>query len=350
MASLESGLSHLEVDDWDFWQWRTRWRDTCRILMGNSCSVKDEICFCNVPLVNNPYLQPRVTVFRQVESQQSSCLFFMFLTHLGSAHMHKLSRCTDGLSPSISHSRSSRDCTRVRQVACWAFREATTDLDVSPTILVKCTSTRSDFSFSRGHALPLVWMWLLVVAKLLGETTRRVRAGPDSWPGCPLHPEGQLNGWHDHKLLCLCSCVKSCASLLSRRGYITSDSFSLPRVDVFSWTLIWVWRYLCQMWMLHWCLFCLLVHLKVRAMQKVPRVRLDLTINNVLFDVLTRWRHTAKQWTIWKSCFIPNVHKQTHKGTFERVQALLVFLIWWRLVFCGLTLLNLRHQLWSEGK
>lgn len=73
--------------------------------MGNSCSIKDEICFCKVPLVNNPYLQLIVTVFIQVKSQQSSCLFFMFLTHLGSPHMHKILRCTGGLFPSISHSR-----------------------------------------------------------------------------------------------------------------------------------------------------------------------------------------------------------------------------------------------------
>lgn len=119
LASLESGLSHLEVDDWDFWQWRTRWRDTCRILMGNSCSIKDEICFCKVPPVNNPYLQRIVTVFRQVTSQQSFCLFFMFLTHLGSPHMHKLSHCTDGLSPSISHSRVVLVCDNSPTEASW---------------------------------------------------------------------------------------------------------------------------------------------------------------------------------------------------------------------------------------
>lgn len=68
------------------------------------------------------------------------------------------------------------------------------------------------------------------------------------------------------------------------------------------------------MWMLHWCLFCLLVHLTVGAMQSVARVRLDLTINSALFDVWTRWDHTAKRLAIWKSCFIPNLHKQTRKG------------------------------------
>lgn len=43
LASLESGLSHLEVDDWDFWQWSIRWEETCRILMGTSLRIQGEI-------------------------------------------------------------------------------------------------------------------------------------------------------------------------------------------------------------------------------------------------------------------------------------------------------------------
>lgn len=61
LASLESGLSHLEVDDWDFWQWKTQRGDTCRTLVG-----QDEICFCNSPLVNNTKLKLKgVAVLRQ---------------------------------------------------------------------------------------------------------------------------------------------------------------------------------------------------------------------------------------------------------------------------------------------
>ena len=56
LASLESGLSHLEVDDWDFWRWRTQWGDTCRIVMGNT-RAQDENSFCYDPLVNNTDLK-----------------------------------------------------------------------------------------------------------------------------------------------------------------------------------------------------------------------------------------------------------------------------------------------------
>lgn len=35
--------------------------------------------------------------------------------------------------------------------------------------------------------------------------------------------------------------------------------------------LTWVWCYSCQMWMLHWCLFCLLVHLKLE-MKNVAKI------------------------------------------------------------------------------
>lgn len=75
LASLESGLSHLEVDDWDFWQRTTQWRDTCKIPMRNALSRRD-IFFCNGPLVNNTKLRLKgVAVLRQVKSQQPSCLY-----------------------------------------------------------------------------------------------------------------------------------------------------------------------------------------------------------------------------------------------------------------------------------
>lgn len=55
--------------------------------MGNSPSIKDEIRFCNGPLVNNPNLQLIVTVLRQVKSQQSSRLFLTSLARFGSLDM-----------------------------------------------------------------------------------------------------------------------------------------------------------------------------------------------------------------------------------------------------------------------
>lgn len=101
LASLESGFSHLEVDDWDFWQWRTLGGGTCRIPTGISLSKQDEICFCIGPDVNNSnvILKGICCSQTEVKSQQPSCLFLMCLARFGSLHTHR--RCT-ALTASLS--------------------------------------------------------------------------------------------------------------------------------------------------------------------------------------------------------------------------------------------------------
>lgn len=71
--------------------------------MGNSLNIKDDICFCNGPLVNNPNLQLIVTVLRQVKSQQSSCLFLTSLARFGSLDMHSCTAPMASLPPFHTH-------------------------------------------------------------------------------------------------------------------------------------------------------------------------------------------------------------------------------------------------------
>lgn len=99
------------------WRWTTGTSDSgglggetlVGILMGNSLSIKDEIRFCNGPLVNNPNLQLIVTVLRQVKSQQSSCLFLTSLARFGSLDMHSCTAPMASLPP--FHTHLFRDCT-----------------------------------------------------------------------------------------------------------------------------------------------------------------------------------------------------------------------------------------------
>lgn len=68
---------------------------------------------------------------------------------------------------------------------------------------------------------------------------------------------------------------------------IIAVQFNLERTEVHL-NLIWVWRYSCQMWMLHWCLFCVLVHLKLE-MKKLQK-----STEHCFADVFTQWCHTGK--------------------------------------------------------
>lgn len=113
LASLESGFSHLEVDDWDFWQWRTWGGGTCRIPTGISLSKQDEICFCNGPDVNNSnvILKGICCSRTEVKSQQPSCLFLMCLARYGSLDTHR--HCTDSLSLFITYQTHTHTCLQI---------------------------------------------------------------------------------------------------------------------------------------------------------------------------------------------------------------------------------------------